>query len=351
MATQSGAENPGLIPAHPPHLLEVEQELREHPGRFEFFQAVRLLLRIFEGREVVGRFVNPDRESVRFHAVNSLRFPPSQIQSIDWEAEMAHLFVNFMGLTGPMGVLPYKYTEYIEDQIRNRDRAMAAFFDIFNHRIISLFYRAWEKYRFPVAYERDGKDRMVGYLRSLIGLGTSGLENRLAVRDESLLFYAGLLSLGPRSATVLAQVLEDYFGVPAEVDQFAGAWQPLDPADLCTFEDEESASGQLGAAVVGDAVWEHESKVCVKLGPLTQKQYLDFLPFGSAYEPLRAITGFFCGLEVEVEVQLVLRREEVPDFEIGEDTPAGPWLGWFTWMKSGREFNRNPGDTVLTLKP
>ena len=126
---------------------------------------------------------------------------------------MPTMVVNFMGLTGPVGVLPYSYSELIADRFRNRDRTLAAFFDIFNHRMISLFYQAWEKHRSAVAWERDGEDRLSKYLMSLIGLGTGGLQHRLVVRDESLLFYTGLLGLLPRSAAALRQVLEDYFGV------------------------------------------------------------------------------------------------------------------------------------------
>ncbi|MBZ5727228.1 MAG: type VI secretion system baseplate subunit TssG [Acidobacteriia bacterium] len=348
MAPESGTENPPVTPPAP--LREVERDLREHAGRFEFFQAVRLMLRIFGDREVVGGFTGAAREAVRFQANNSLAFPPSEIQSIDWEAAIPAMTVNFMGLTGPLGVLPRPYSELIIARLRNRDRTLAAFFDIFNHRMISLFYQAWEKYRSAVAYERDGEDRLSQYLMSLIGLGTPGLQNRLLVKDESLLFYAGLLSLQPRSAVALQHILEDYFEVPAEVEQFVGAWQPLDPASQCGLAGDGSFSGQLGVgAVVGDEIWDQQSRIRLKLGPLTQEQYLGFLPSGAAYEPLRTLTRFFCGTQLEIEVQLILERVVVPRCDLGEDSLAGPRLGWFTWMKSGAEFDRAPDDTVLLL--
>jgi len=226
MAPQSGRENPGLKQPDA-SLAAVRRDIQEYPGRFEFFQAVRLLLRIFHQREVPGGFTSSRREALRFRVHNSLAFPASQIDSVDWGGDMPAMSVNFMGLTGPMGVLPYVYTELILTRVRARDRALADFFDIFNHRMISLFYQAWEKYRSSVAYERDGKDRVSKYLMSLIGLGTDGLQSRMLVRDDSLLFYSGLLSLQPRSAVALRGVLQDYFGVPVEVEQFVGAWQPL----------------------------------------------------------------------------------------------------------------------------
>jgi predicted component of type VI protein secretion system len=48
-------------------------------------------------------------------------------------------------------------------------------------------------------------------------------------------------------------------------------------------------------------------------------------------------------------VQLILQREAVPKCDLGEAGLAGPRLGWFTWMKSGPEFDRAPADTVLLI--
>jgi type VI secretion system protein ImpH len=258
--------------------------------------------------------------------------------------------VTFMGLTGPAGVLPRCYSAFLLSRIRERDRTLVDFLDLFNHRLISLFYRAWEKYRFGVTYERDGVDSVSKYLISMVGLGTPGLEKRLGVPDERLLSYTGLLSLQARSAVALEQLLEDYFDVPVEVEQFVGVWRRLDAGDQCLFNDGDSYSEQLGvAAVVGDAIWDRQSRIRLKLGPLDQERYLSFLPSGSAWKPLSELTRFFCGPDLEVEVQLVLKQKEVPRFDVGKDDPAGPRLGWFTWIRSGTDFDRSPGDTVLLL--
>ena len=219
MAPESGTEDLGLAPpvASESPLAGAESELRKYPGRFDFFQAVRLLLRIFSEREIPGKGYSSKHEAVRFRVNSSLAFPPSQISSVNLDGETASMIVNFMGLTGPMGVLPRVYSEFIIARLRVRDRTQADFFDIFNHRMISLFYQAWEKYRSSVAYERDGEDRLSKYLMALVGLGTPGLQDRMVVSDNSLLFYSGLLSLQPRSAVALRGALRDYFGIAVEV--------------------------------------------------------------------------------------------------------------------------------------
>ena len=207
----------------------MEAELREEPYLFEFFQAVRLLERSFPGKSPVGRFNPPSTEVVRFVANSTLAFPASEVQSLEWPKDgPGQMKVNFMGLTGPEGVLPLYYTSLLAERMRAGDRSAVDFFDIFNHRIISLFYLAWEKYRFSVAYEREGLDPFSHHLMDLIGLGTPGLQNRLPVLDDSLLYYSGLLAQRPRSAAALRNLLGDYFEVPVEVEQFAGGWYPLD---------------------------------------------------------------------------------------------------------------------------
>ncbi|MGE5570093.1 MAG: type VI secretion system baseplate subunit TssG [Rhodospirillales bacterium] len=345
MAAESGGSDLALTTR------TLEQELMEEPYRFEFFQAVRLLERFSRGRTPVGRFAKPQTEVVRFGAASSLAFPASEIQSIEpRNGEPPLMRVNFMGLTGPEGLLPLYYTQLVAERVRARDTAMRDFLDIFNHRMVSLFYQAWEKYRFGIEYERSGRDQVSRHLLDFIGLGTEGLQNRQAISDYSLMYYAGLLSQRPRSAVVLRRLLEDYFEVPVAIEQFAGAWYRLSPDMQCCMDrDAPGDSERVGiGAVVGDEVWDEQSRVRIVLGPLTMERYLDFLPTGTAFEPLRALTRFFSGNEFDFEVRLVLERGEVPPCELGREDAGGPQLGWTSWVKSA-PMGRDPGDTVLEL--
>jgi type VI secretion system protein ImpH len=311
---------------------------------------VRLLERISAGRKPVGEFVPPSMEAVRFGANPSTTFPASEIQELRWdEGEPPRMTVNFLGLTGPLGVLPLYYTELVMSRLRERDTSGLDFFDIFNHRMTALFYRAWRKHRFTVAHERDTRNAFSNYLLALIGMSTDGLQNRLAVPDESLIHYSGLLAPHPRSAMALKQLLEDYFDVPVEIEQFAGSWYPLDSQTQCSFEDEPSPSTQLGqGAIVGDEVWDHQSVARIRLGPLTLERYRDFLPGGAANEALRALTQFFSGNEIDFEVQLILAREDVPRCELGKAGATAPVLGLLSWVRSV-PFERDAADTIFRL--
>lgn len=329
----------------------VESDLRLDPTPFDFFQAVRILQLRGGPDSVVGLDGDPAREAVHFKVHQSLAFPASQIQKIEWfDDKPPEMYVNFMGLTGPLGVLPYNYTLLIMDRLREKDSTLADFLDLFHHRLLSLFYQAWEKYRFPVAYERDGIDRFSKQVRCLVGIGTPKMQDRLPVRDEVLLYYSGLLALQPKSATALEAMLQDYFRAPFEVVQFVGAWYPLAESDQCSFSGFGAASEMLGAgAVVGDEVWSQQSRARIKIGPLSRRRYEEFLPDGSAFEPLKALVRFFAGFDVDFEVQLVLEREHVPRCVLGDPGGEEPRLGWVTWVKSGDGFDRDPSDTVFPL--
>ena len=352
MATESWAEDTDLdtsLMVRPEYEM-VEQLLRSIPFEFQFFQAVRLLERMLPERSPVGLFVSPTREVVRFGAHPGVAFPASQIQAIHWpESSTPLLVVNFMGLTGPMGILPLYYSELLMERVRVKDAALRSFFDIFNHRMISLFYQAWQKYRIAIAYERGERDRLSHHLLDLIGLGTKGLQERQAVEDDALLFYSGLLSLHPRSATALKQLLWDYFDVPVEVEQLIGAWYRLDIPTQCCFDRGSTYSEQAGlGAIVGDEIWDQQSGVRIHLGPLSLTQYLDFLPTGSAYQPLKALVRFFGGDQITFEVQLILKKGEVPVCELGAETEEAPMLGWVSWAKNV-PMTRNPNDTILRI--
>jgi len=328
----------------------LEEALEREPFSFEFFQAVRLLHRLRPDRGRVGRFGNPDDEVVHFGATPATAFPASEIQALEREdGAPPKLLVNFFGLTGPQGVLPLEYSELVAERVRQRDHSLRDFLDLFNHRLISLFFRAWERTHAHGADAATGEDPLKDHLLDLAGMGTPGLAKQLGLPEASLPFYVGLLAMPTRPAVALELMLEDYFGVPVDIEQFVGGWYAIDETSQCALGDESSASSQLGiGAVAGDEIWDLQARARIRIGPLSRAQYDRFLPTGQAYQELRALTKFFTGEQVDLEVQLVLARDDVPSVSLGSPVDQPTPLGWCTWLRS-RPFTRDAADTILTL--
>jgi type VI secretion system protein ImpH len=337
----------------------VEQRLYAEPFGFDFFQAVRLLQRLSDDRLPVGLNGPPAREAVRFKALPSLSFPASAIHALSAptaEQPVPTAVVTFLGLHGPSGVLPRHYTELVmrleRDQRGEERRALRDWLDLFNHRLIALLYRSWEKYRFWPAYERGEDDPFTRALFCLVGFGTGGLHDRLRVEavefggestrvlakveDQALLYYAGLFATRRRTAAGLRTLLSDYFGVPVAIEQFVGQWLVLE-------RDTQSALGvnaTLGVdAVAGEKVRDVQGKFRVTLGPLTYKRFLDFLPDRTpvpehkGFWLLCHLSRLYAGPELDFEVRVALRADCVPECELAEDG-IGARLGWNAWLTS-----------------
>lgn len=339
MAPESRVEDATLI----------QRSLYDAPHRFAFFQAVRLLEEVYPERKRVGDYVDPGDEVARFSVEPFISFPASEIQEIGANPDgPVRLAVNFMGLVGPQGVLPYYYTLLVAERVRARDRALKEFLDIFHHRLISLFYRAWERSQLTISGPGDDSDRITAHLFDLLGIGLENYQGQTCVRDETLAFYAGLLGPQQRSAVALQQLLEDYFDLPIAVEQFVGGWYSLSEGSRCSIGEDTASEGLGSGAVLGDEIWDQQSRVRIRIGPLARAQYDEFLPDGTAHEELRALTRFFADDEFEFEVQLVLAGEEVPACVIGEAGDETGSLGLSTWMRTS-PFTRDAGDTVLKL--
>lgn len=327
---------------------------REGTG-FEFVQIMRMLQRMHPDRDPVGGWTDPRSEVARMHVVPTLAFPPSEISSVEITEsgprrkrnanDPARIGVRFFGLTGPQGVLPHGYTEYAAARTRVRDTGLRDFLDLFHHRALSLFYRAWERHHTAVARERGDEDRIHAHLLDLVGAGNPLGQQRSVLPPDTLAFYAGLLSIRSRPALGLAQLVSDYFDVAATVEQFVGEWRALpDGGQVCLGDDD--ADGMLGQAVIGGAVYDPHSRVMLRLGPLSRTQFDTFLPQGHNHKVLKSLAKFYADDEVGVDVQLVLARDEVPAAALG--TASSPRLGFGTWLRS-RAPVRDPDDVVLRL--
>ena len=306
----------------------LKTELFDEPYRFEFFQAVRLLEKIYPDKKAVGQEAMPHEEMVRFRSRVSFDFPASEIQKIEEsfdelnDEKKLEMYVNFMGMVGMNGVMPLPYTELVISRARYKDTAMWSFLDIFSHRMISMFFRAWEKYRFPVGYER-GQDKFTSYLFDFVGLGTNGLRGRMSLEDESLLPYSGLIAQKPHSSNALENILSDYFGVKAKVLQFFGQWLDLDKESYTKLG---SANSDLSrSAIIGTRIWDQQSKFRIVIGAMSFKQFQAFLPNGSAHEALKSIVRFM--------TTRAKRR---------------PMLGWSSWLKT-EPFAEDDDQVILQI--
>ena len=330
---------------------------REGTG-FEFVQAIRLLSRLYPDRAAVGGWDDPAREVVRLSVPPSLAFPASEIAELTLPAETtaadgtrgratepAKMSVRFMGLTGSQGVLPHVYTSHVAARTRAKDTAFLDFLDLFHHRALSLFYRAWERHRPTVPAERGHEDRLRSHLLDLVGAGTPAVQQRSRVSIDSLAHYTGLLSIRTRPAEALAQLVADYFAVQVRVEQFVGQWQPLrHGGQMCLGADDDD--GRLGMAVVGDAVFNALASVRLRIGPLTRAQFDTFLPGGAQHEGLCALARLFADDQVGVEAQLVLSRTEASSASLGAS--HAPTLGFGTWL-GAKPRARDLDDVRLTL--
>ncbi len=334
-----------------PDFRNLRTMLDEEPFRVHFFQAVRMLQRMEQDRKPVGYFITPQGETIRFSARTSLAFPPSEIYELRRaENGQMSMTVEFMGLCAAISVMPAPYTEFLIARAREKDHAMEDFLNIFNHRMISFFYRGWEKYRFFIEYEKSGEDRLSARLLDLLGLGTEGLRGRGGIPDDAYLNYVALLARHVRSAASLQQILEDYFGVQVHIQQFAGAWRKLNPENQTCFTGFGGASERLGVGVVaGDEVWDHHGRIRISLGPMRFEQYLKFLPGQDAYHELVAWLKFYSNGSYETEVQLVLAREDAPPCELGSGGEKRPQLGLVSWLKT-KPLDRDPADATYLVQ-
>lgn len=302
---------------------------------------MRLLTRWHPSRQPVGRYALPGDEVLRFRSHLSLSFPPSEIvhlQPAKQSAAPIDMTVAFLGLTGAEGALPRHYTELLIQRAQVNDHAFRHFLDLFNHRLISLFYRAWEKHHCVVGYERacetGEEDRFASLLYAVLGLGTGGMREQLDGDDGSLLRYAGLLVQRPRSAHALQHCLTDAFQVAVQVRQFVGAWLSVEAEDWSRVGT-PGTNNRLGqTAVAGTRVWDQQAGFHVRLGPLDFVTFSRLLPSGEAFGTLVRMTKFVVGPEFDFRVNLMLKASEVPPCRL-QVTPAyTPRLGWTTWLSS-----------------
>lgn len=305
---------------------ELLKALEQEPAQFDFYQAVYALERQFCAErkrwQGVGRDGFPGKEIVRFKSVQHLGFPGQPVSKVKYQLQAdneavepkvrnAAMHVSFMGLTGPSGVLPQHYSEMVLQRIKQRDNTMRDFFDLFNHRLISLFYRAWEKYRFACQYEMtpDNQDSFSQVLSKLCGGGQS-----------LSMYYAGAFSQKQRSAAQLSSILSDLLQLRVDVSPLRGRWlqvQQQEQSSLGGHVAVTDGNNLLGrTAMLGQRVWDVSSTVCISLY-VKSKKACDLLPGSYQHQLLKTFLSDYLPSSMQIEISLRGQYQDFPMAQLG----------------------------------
>jgi type VI secretion system protein ImpH len=334
-----------------PALTPLAAELARAPYAYDFFQAARRLECEHRDAPRWGRALRPADEPVRFGQDPSVAFAPAALASFTRaEAERpARLGVRFFGAFGANGPLPLHLTDYCKQRLHHHaDATLARFVDLFHHRLLSLFYRAWAESRPTVCHDRPDEDRFMVFVASAFGLGAPALRDRDAFPDHAKLYFAGRLACQARNAEGLRAMLQDFFEVPAAIEQFVGqqaeipdeyAWH-LGVAPRRGM----APMGVLGqSATLGTLVWMRQQKFRIALGPLHIGDFRRFAPGGGSLPSLVAMVRNYAGDELDWDLRLMVEHQAVQPLVLG----ARSQLGWNSWLVGDGEQLRDWEDLIF----
>jgi type VI secretion system protein ImpH len=311
----------------------LDAELERHAARMDFFQVLRLIENAHPDLPRIGASLRPRDDAVRLGQNPSMCFHEAALDSFTMAGPdaRARLAVNFFGLMGANGPLPLHLTEYVHDRLRHGgDPTLRAFLDVFHHRMLSLFYRARANAEPVISLDREDGDRFSAFVGSMFGIGTPALRERDEIGDFAKLHFAGLLANRARPASGLASILREYFRLPLRIEQFAGHWMAL-PDEVQSRVGASGDGNRLGGSLVlGRKVWDCQNRFRIVIGPVGYDDYRRFMPGGDSLKRLRAWVRMYCGLALDWEVGLILKRAEVPPLRLGGQTR----IGWSTWLAS-----------------
>lgn len=315
------------------------ERMAGEPWRFDYFHAMRWIDAHLGDRPRLGTARRPADEPVRLGQAPEVSFAPASLHAV-YPADARgkpRIEVRFFGLFGPHGPLPLHLTDYARERlIHHADATFARFADLFHHRLLLLFYRAWAQAQPVVGLDRGRDDRFAAIVGALVGIGIPALQDRGAAPHHIKLHFAGLLTRQVRNADGLANILSGFLRRPVRVAQFAGRWMALQTEERTRIG--RAAGGGAGArlgggAVLGGMLWDRQHGFRVHIGPLPRDAFESLLPDGSALAPLMALVQQYAGEEFEWDLALGHIVPQIAPISLGRHGR----LGWTSWIAAPKD--------------
>jgi type VI secretion system protein ImpH len=258
-----------------------------------------------------------------------LRAALTRLETLLQTSDLPVLVINFLSLAGALGPLPHAYSELLLPRTA-RGNAASDFLDIFHHRLASLMFRVRKHFTIGLSAKPPNQDHLARRLAAFAGAPPGAGSTLAGLPVARLLPSAGLVAWQPHSAALVERCLGNYFARPISVVPATGGWLHLEP-------EQQTRLGRAGAnqilgrsATLGTRAWDQQSRFTLRLGPLSATAFEDFLPTGTAYAPLCALTRFLVGPELDFHLELELGHGEPLTPRLGR--ADRPRLGWTTWL-------------------
>ncbi len=290
-----------------------------------FYRFCQLLEQIQPERPVPGSDWRLQDEPIRFRPHPGMGFPVAELKSAEQPEESTlppTVSVTFMGLYGIESPLP---TAYIDDIACGREgyEAVSGFLDIFNHRMISQFYRIWRKYNWPATFQPGGTDTLSRYLLSLAGLGVRGCLENVATPASRFLALSGLMRLPGRPAEGLVALVR--LLAPDTVAEVV----PHDPLRIALAGRLPISAKRLtnlaSRPVMGSFATDVNSQILLRLSTTNVDEAKAWLPGGQLHSDLLALLHVWLGARLHVRMTLSLARSLLPNASLS--CRAGVMLG------------------------
>jgi type VI secretion system protein ImpH len=303
------------------------QKLEDEPWRFDYFTVLRHLERIHADKPRIGDSATCREDIAQFGQDPYMDFPASNLARVaQRDDKPPRIYVKYLGLLGPQGALPLATTEEAYHYVLAHDDAFPRFLDVFNHRFIQLFFRAWADSRPIAQHDRPNADRFVAYIGSAIGIGSKPYQDLDSIPDATKLGFAGLLGAQAKCASRLAGAVCGLFKVEAEVEEFVGTRLAIEAAEWTLVGRRHNALGE--DTLLGRNIFSVQDKIRIRIFTKNLAQYVRFLPTGDLCEPLADLVFLYNGEQLEWDTELAIPAGDAAPIRLG----SFGQLGWTSWM-------------------
>lgn len=265
----------------------------------------------------IGYSVSPKQDCVRFGQTPLMHFYSSAFTNVTFNKNSGEykLKNSYWGLFGINGPLPSHLTEYaIERNYRLKDKTFTEFLDIFHHRFISLFYRAWADAQPTVSHDRPEQDSFRKRLTAISGDEASGTDT-FSQNKNIHQYMSGLYSQKNRSGTALSQILSEYLGLNVWLEEFQGCWYELQPHEQTQLGKKNAVLGI--DSIVGGRTYQCNFNFDINIGPVTYKQYTNLLHNKKYLKTVANLTKKMVGQEYNFTIKIVLKAHQTQSCHLG----------------------------------